>query len=434
MWYMRCVLTPTELSRISPVYKAIRSVMRRRAWLHRVINDGNALHGADRALADLDARFLRLVDTCIIEHTLQSELDVPEREWKARYCSLASGRAPSNPRYEVLADQADEARKQEWISRAVFESAWRCGHQGWAMVFNTLTVTDEQIVRGSLAWKAYVRHIDRDIARRCYGSVRAAKGHEYHTYFGVVERGGHGGRLHVHVLHWCKDVPNARDPNRRLVDHGRPAENREIAGWKRYWPHGFSTPIAVRNSGADWYGRKGWLWPVQKRGTMLVPLEAKPYEALGMYMAKYIQVANKEEDRWRVRTSKNLGLAIPQMVVQRLPEVSPAMVMALKSPQVKLLGRRLPASLIVRLWNRSAYGSNVRTPTDVRKLLKSEEPPLSWHVHNWISTRAKGKPSLPSTMFTEAMTTLVGVVSDVHQEVYKGRVRLAGPHSGKRGG
>ena len=70
-------------------------------------------------------------------------------------------------------------------------------------------------------------------------------------YFGVVEAGEETGRLHIHTVLICDVLPcEVSDPN--PVKGGT---NRVVEELRKYWPHGHSSPVAVRWArDARWFG------------------------------------------------------------------------------------------------------------------------------------------------------------------------------------
>lgn len=270
-------------------------------------------------------------------------------------------------------------RKVELLRRLYAEVEW-CADNGWYFMFNTLTVAPEYMsevfpdddVTRSTAWNRYVRRMDRVFAESAFGSVRKARlraraGDEYHSYFAVVEEGGKGGRLHIHVLHCFKSLPiGCSDPNFGQTI----SKYREISFFKKFWTYGFSSPIAVRFSAVDSYARLGWRWPSKLDVSLGVymPVDSKPASALCSYIGKYITKAylnEKEHGLWRTRLSRNLGVRplmnlVNQLCLKdRLMLLSqPRLVLPLRSTKApryllrRLLLRSLPTSVLMRLYVR----------------------------------------------------------------------------------
>lgn len=201
-------------------------------------------------------------------------------------------------------------RTQALRTRIELELIYR-SHLDWFPIFNTLTVSDAHYTDvfkpGSRAFENYIRRFVREICKSIYGRAIKPNREQVHTYFAVVERGGQTGRLHFHVLHLCRALPfGARDPNIGLAIGDR----RIIDSIRNYWPHGFSSPIAVRFDSNDVYGRIGWRWPLKRDGQHHVSLEASTQAQLANYLAKYITKSHKENYRWRTKTSQHFGKTI----------------------------------------------------------------------------------------------------------------------------
>ena len=170
-----------------------------------------------------------------------------------------------------------------------------------------MTVADEHYETiwkpGSMEFSRYVQRITRDIGSRIYGSVRAAEeakkqGAEWYRYFACVERGTRHGRLHIHVVHMCKELPSGSlDPNA-----GRQGgSSRELNSFRRFWPYGHVSPLMVRFGNEDAFGRAGFLWPCEKRKGGRVGIEATPVLRLVNYVTKYVtkSYGEKRKDGFR---------------------------------------------------------------------------------------------------------------------------------------
>lgn len=241
-----------------------------------------------------------------------------------------------------------------------YEGRQRC-YENWHLVFDTLTVEDKNLnvvfQKGSKAFKNYIRSVSRSIGRRIYGSVRKSDaairhGDCSHSYIAVIERGSQMGRLHIHVLHYCKVLPeNCSDPNRKK---GHPV-NREIIGFKKFWKYGFSMPIACRFSSADAYGKMGWKWPVMQENKLYVSIPRSNVQQLSNYIGKYIVKAYhsnrsaKGNYLWRIRKSQKLGM---KMITKALSNATSKMLeeilIHVETPIFKVRGKKIPHSLIRR--------------------------------------------------------------------------------------
>lgn len=208
-----------------------------------------------------------------------------------------------NYKWEIAAEIAEKARL------------------GWYMIFNTLTVDDENyaaVFSSGEAWADYIRRVDREIATAAYGSIRNAMGEDYHTYFAVTERGTQTKRLHIHVLHFMKALPRAaRDPNTGFT---RPTR-RELDCLRGYWTQGRTSPVMVRYSPEDAYGRANYRWPIDKRTGKGLQV-GSPLRVAG-YMSKYVTKTYLNQKRkthpWRVKKSRQFGQAILAELARQLP-------------------------------------------------------------------------------------------------------------------
>jgi len=112
---------------------------------------------------------------------------------------------------KVLFEGSVVGRAAELKRRLAIELEQR-NCEGWFIVFNTLTVSNYYLSKvfgnkDAKEFELYIRSLDRLFAKAAYGSVRAAKDKEYHSYFAVVERGSETGRLHIHCIHIFKSLP-----------------------------------------------------------------------------------------------------------------------------------------------------------------------------------------------------------------------------------
>ena len=355
------MITSGELSTIDPQYALLTKARNR---FRDLIRFRRSLNEFGLHELDVFTRYMRSLDRLDITHTIEHPppplLNFPTNlDWE-KAVGINRHRCPDelrDPRFEEMKKRQEYGRKQEWITRIVYESV-TADRKGWATVFNTLTVRSEDVLFNPVAFKAYLRNISRDIARRVYGSLKQARKlkineREYHRYVAVVERGSKTGRLHLHLLHWCREVPGCFDPNAGRVVHDR----REIARWKQYWPHGHSRPIAVRLGHDDYYGKKGWFWPqIKKRGT-LHSAPAKGCTALAGYLGKYInktKPGERSKRRWRVRCTQKLGHEEAKEITYRMipaldDPTSLEVRVSLRQSVTRFHGRRLPAKLLTRL-------------------------------------------------------------------------------------
>jgi hypothetical protein len=217
---------------------------------------------------------------------------------------------------EFLAKMQRAGRKSEYIARLENELALRHG-QGWYIVFDTLTVSEEKRLKfekDDNALRDHFRQIGR-LVNKVEGKKAKDSYEEVFKYFCVPEFGSKNGRLHFHAIYLMKHLPKGCvDPNLYLKTPYR----REINKLK-FWQYGWNTPIAVRYFG-DRFTRDGWAWPV-KRATGQA-IEAKPLIAVCLYVSGYVnknsngdqECQNKtERRRFRVRMSRKFGASLPTL-------------------------------------------------------------------------------------------------------------------------
>lgn len=264
----------------------------------------------------------------------------------------------------MLRNKTLKARKFELSTRLRYEMHFRL-KQGWFVIFNTLTCDAQNINRvfesGSMDWSNYIRSVDRSIGCKIFGTWRNAiqarrEGNEFHTYFAVVERGTEHGRLHIHVLHFMKDLPFGYScPNKGLITPNK----REYSSFKCFWRFGFSTPVAVRINLSDAWSKIGWRWPVVLIDGKYNPVKSSHPDAvcnyLGAYITDILEYDNNNNRkvgiRWRVRTSRKLGLLPLEILLGKLSRVS--ILRLCQNPiqlsRLKLLKRPIPRHLMRRL-------------------------------------------------------------------------------------
>lgn len=256
------------------------------------------------------------------------------------------------------------ARRFEYINRMRMELRSR-SQEGWFFIFNTLTVRtedlDEVFVKSQSssdsAWRKYIRDFDNLCAISSFGSVHKARqakrsGVEYHKYFAVVEHGSLHGRLHIHVLHYVRNLPiGCLDPNRSKSV----GVYEEIEFLKSLWSYGRSCPKALRYSSLDAFGRLGWKWPHKLKSGILVPLNAGSVDGIAFYMAKYMSKSFEEFKGdiriWRIRLSKNLGLVLIKSKVRTLKKTILLKMLQFKVIPIKICGLRIPLTL----WRRMIF-------------------------------------------------------------------------------
>ena len=228
---------------------------------------------------------------------------------------------------KLLIKSTYASRRSTVMARLQWEL--KCRHEaGWFFIFDTLTLSPDMVkafYETPNALRHYFRNVGRSVLRAESRSIRQSSDDCY-SYFCCPEYGSERGRLHFHVIHFCRTLPRGSvDPNYGRRDRTR----RQIDSFRGFWPYGTTTPIAVRYS-KDAFTRLGWLWPTDKKG---VAIDAKPYIAVGFYVTKYVcknvdilqnaNIKSKEAQKWktqinllvpshllkhfRIRMSRNLG-------------------------------------------------------------------------------------------------------------------------------
>ncbi|AXH72379.1 MAG: replication initiator protein [Microviridae sp.] len=243
--------------------------------------------------------------------------------------------------YKMLEQMTYKVRHTQIVQR--LHNAMRIAHEdGWYFVFDTLTLSNDRIeafYNADTALRDYFRNCSRAVLRAEKRKVHESSSDCY-QYFCVPEYGAEKGRLHFHVIHMMRTLPNGViDPN-----HGRRiADRRQLPLFSGMWEYGHSMPIAVRYSN-DKFTRDGWRWPTEpatirgkankKAGQ---PVKCPHYEAVAYYVSKYVSKSieqkkiadGKGTSQWnnqltqafktinpklfRVRMSRSFGLQMPDM-------------------------------------------------------------------------------------------------------------------------
>lgn len=236
-------------------------------------------------------------------------------------CLVPKHDRPRDPLEVAMLDKMKMANKDKRVAdlrtRILLEIIEKT-HHGWYMVFNTLTVANDHYKfvfdRKNRCFEKYIMRINYAIMKS--GAERNDKNSS--TYFAVVEKGGQAGRLHFHVLHFFKHLPDdCSDPNVRASI----PTYRIIDGLRKFWLYGYSTPICVRINSADAFGKLHWRWPVRRNASG--EFDAVPASSniqLARYMAKYITKADDEKAfRWKTRMSRGFGTTIIKRAIQKMP-------------------------------------------------------------------------------------------------------------------
>lgn len=304
-------------------------------------------------------------------------------------------------------------------------------HQGWYMIFGTLTVAPEHYSqvfdRGSPHWQNYIDKVDNRIAKATYGSVRKAKQMQldYHTYFACVERGSKNGRLHVHVLHLVKELPEGTtDPNYGLLI----PINRQIFTLTECWPHGHTTFLAVRTGNNDAYARKKWRWPVDKITKQAIV--SKGPMAVAGYITKYVTKQLNQTDRekyvWRVRKSRSLGRDIIRQLLSNLSNEQLLMIAKNPTIRIRMNNRYHPTSVVqeesfrslsARLSSTDRFALGLESNSLPSQLQRLRDLTREKNDHNSQNTGSTQTPSLTSEDISDVTDNLARLEA-IFEETY----------------
>lgn len=257
---------------------------------------------------------------------------------------------------DTLGEKAKVQRCATYKWLLALEIAYRTKQNAY-MIFNTLTVAPGEYYKvfnkDSTAFKEYIRKVDKLT--------------EGHTYFGVVEEGAENGRLHIHVLHFMDKLPKgSEDPNTHVITPTR----RELNTFKALWPYGFSSPIIVRYSPNDAYGRTGYRWPYntkegksQKIGSPL---------RIASYMSKYIVKSYTSNKRskllWRIRKTQKLGMAIMEELTSQLETETLLIVATTNRMTTRWNNWRIPPILLRQTALREVQKRNQNNHQNTKKI------------------------------------------------------------------
>lgn len=323
-----------------------------------------------------------------------------KKDWKAE-----------SPAVRKLLDEQREVtavgRASELAFRIEMEVHEKVRH-GWFIIMDTLTVSadkmNEVFVKGSKIWRSYIDKFRRSVGSAVCGGIRAYKrssltGTDVHTYAAVVEKGELTGRLHIHVLHFCRAIPHrASDP----VVRSPGGAVREIVALKSLWPYGLSTPIAARFHANDAFGRAGWLWPTERVAGVYVPIDPSDPATLANYLSKYLVKSYQEKDGyiWRTKLSRNLGLNGLKMVISSCEtETLCSYLISLRSSQnlPSLRRRKLPCALVRRLALKD-YVLRKECANSSKKMISSL---MRLEVHQSLSVRLRMMVTAHSAVSSE---------------------------------
>lgn len=234
---------------------------------------------------------------------LYAKLRLKDKKKKTKFSKFQKALATN------LLEGSRNARKCDIIER-LKEEVLLASKKGWFMVFSTLTVSNENyetvFKRKSTAFKDFIRSTYRSIGTNMGLTSRQADiaKKDIHRYFAVVERGTLGGRLHIHCLHLCKQLPHCARDN--LNAHNRTTQN--IEALNKFWKYEGSNKdtrrnhLAMRYSHNDAYGKAGWLWPMVKTTCgIMQPMQTCSPMRIANYVSKYITKSYEELKKWKLK-------------------------------------------------------------------------------------------------------------------------------------
>lgn len=324
-----------------------------------------------------------------------------------------------------LAENQTISRKMATVWQATQQTEYAFEND-WFIIFDTLTIDravkqytnhkgevyyvqedfDECVTRH---WHNYRKRIAQKVGIAVYGSARNARNYKQEDYIhhlGCVEYGEKTGRIHMHVVFWCKDIPDdwKIDPNaNRTVPNYR-----EIPAIKRMWPFGYSTPIAVRISPVDAWAKAGYRWPVDRNTG--VELKISGPAGVGAYVAKYL---GKGKSKWRTRKSRGLGQQKLMTVMLSMPKWTNRALMEM--PQVKRSqksGRSVPTLCVRSVMKRIVYTRHsecLKTKSMLFLMMKSRNTQMigkQWTMFVHLM-KTKGPQSAVSWLSKDVSRTLV---------------------------
>lgn len=315
-----------------PKYKKAEKVVNKLKKLLEQLKKNYA--GANKK--ELTSRYTKIINKMGTLKDVWEEATGEAWEAKESYLTEMQGNMVKQIKDE---GQASWTRNKSWRLECAIKEAI---HSGWYIIFDTLTVREIDggvFTTGSKIWGNYIRQLRRQIGIELYGSKKEAdKKQDYHKYCTVTEEGGKNGRLHLHTIHLCKEIPETwkADPNM-----GRRIPNKRlVGGMMKYWEHGFSFPIAIRTGEFDAWGRLGWVWPVEGENNELIPITESG--AMAGYLAKYL---NKGTTTWRTKMTRKLGTTLITETVNRLNKTQMETLLKTEK-QIKIRGKAIPMKML----------------------------------------------------------------------------------------
>lgn len=304
----------------------------------------------------------------------------------------------------TVTTQMNYVGRQSRIAQARSLLAFDIAYFGriWPMVFDTLTVAPAYYThvfkKGSTAFKDYIR--------------RAAALAPEHRYLAVVEEGGTTNRLHIHVVHMWSALPAGhRDPNKGIGEPRR----RELDCMKRLWRFGFSTPIIVRYSPNDPWGRANYRWPLDRKTN--APMRIGSPLRLANYLTKYLTKSyfstRRSKHLWRIRKTQSLGRPILELL---LSTSTPENLLAIASTRHNLRLRNMPVppnqlrKTALRMLQRSRYFE--KNGTSLTNTGTNIVPGLSPLQHLRASTLATTISNLPNSQNMRTLSLNDAAISE----------------------
>jgi len=220
---------------------------------------------------------------------------------------------------QELRDKLRRKRVHDLRTRIINEVE-TAAENGWFVVFNSLTLAPHQIEAFESSENVIRDHM-RNLGRAVNENLGIPKSQPYtdnFKYICVPELGGKNGRLHFHTLCFFRALPKGcMDPNQGA----NVPLKREITALKRFWPAGFSAPIACRFSLDAYTTKLNWKWPVARTGDDVEPIKSLPPVAVAHYLTKYVRKNSDEgmtlcpttKRNYRIRMSRNFGLNLMEM-------------------------------------------------------------------------------------------------------------------------